>query len=146
MALRVPLAAPAAAQVQQLGRLRRDGQRARQLVDRVRLLALAAHVDADHRYDTPELTAVPISDGSPRLSRLGVRGDRRRLTADPPAQRPHDAGSHLSASELTTASVSRRPPWTSAPEYTVTSIPNEAPARCMARSRSGSRITLPLAR
>jgi periplasmic divalent cation tolerance protein len=27
--------------------------------------ALAAHVDANHRYDTPELTAVPISDGSP---------------------------------------------------------------------------------
>jgi periplasmic divalent cation tolerance protein len=28
--------------------------------------ALAAHVDANHGYDTPELTAVPISDGSPR--------------------------------------------------------------------------------
>ena len=27
--------------------------------------ALAAHVDANHHYDTPELTAVPISDGSP---------------------------------------------------------------------------------
>ena len=28
--------------------------------------ALAAHVDAHHTYDTPELTAVPISDGSAR--------------------------------------------------------------------------------
>jgi periplasmic divalent cation tolerance protein len=31
-----------------------------------RFNALAAHVDANHGYDTPELTAVPISDGSPR--------------------------------------------------------------------------------
>jgi periplasmic divalent cation tolerance protein len=30
-----------------------------------RFSALAAHVDANHTYDTPELTAVPISDGSP---------------------------------------------------------------------------------
>jgi periplasmic divalent cation tolerance protein len=28
--------------------------------------ALAAHIDANHPYDTPELTAVPISDGSDR--------------------------------------------------------------------------------
>jgi periplasmic divalent cation tolerance protein len=27
--------------------------------------ALAAHVDANHGYETPELTAVPVSQGSP---------------------------------------------------------------------------------
>ena len=30
-----------------------------------RFEALAAHVEANHGYDTPELTAVPVSHGSP---------------------------------------------------------------------------------
>jgi uncharacterized protein involved in tolerance to divalent cations len=34
---------------------------ARELVDR----RLAAHIEASHGYETPELTAVPIGDGSP---------------------------------------------------------------------------------